>query len=575
MLGVLFDVSGSMEKAFALHYDKRSAITDDRVTRSHGIITTLNKLVSKEVVSVRPADQIFASAFGLKSSACEGVVTCDLVSMLENKYDLESFQSELRKWEKDFQMKSDAEIRRIEDGGYESLIQFSKINDASHMEPWIKRNLTKMQAAMLYDVLRKNPVATNKLKKLIPYNITYTVYQLFKGEGADHEGNEASEFALRLINGRNIKDVAKYNKGIQSHIAKKPTLTILRDNEKPKPRSIKEVSILLDHTLQENRPSSSRVHEIISSLKPYIYGRTPMVKALRDAKEIFNENNPKDNPNILFILSDGNSTDGDPLEVTKELQRNITIFTCYFTSEPIPYPKRLYNIEDPSWSDGARVMFNMSSTATNADSRISHLIDYGWELPPSGECHLFVQANSLDVVEEFCGVVSPLMYSTDALVHILGKVSLGTYINQSNENFKAPQQRYATCYANAIAAVFHLAMNRIAGREGGIPTFEQIRDSIIQEHGKTGNNTKMVLEKVCPEYGLKLCEVDEIGARQAIHKRRPVVAKFYWKDKQQKAFEDYFKKCKKGILNAKDIPCEGNYFFLFTLLASMYLHTYV
>ena len=457
------------------------------------------------------------------------------------------------------QTKSNEEKRRIADGGYERLIRFAKTENASHMEPWIRKNLTKIQAAMLYDVLRQNPTATNKLKTLIPSSITYGIYQFFNGEGADRESDEASKFALALINGKKIEDVAGYNKGIiQRHTAKKPTLTILRDNEKPKPRSIKQVSSLLDHTLKVDSPSSSQVQEIISSLKPYIYGRTPMVKALRDAEEIFDKSKPKDDPNVLFIISDGYSTDEDPLEVTKELQHKVTIFTCYFTSEPILYPKRLYYMEDPSWSDGARVMFNMSSTATNADSRISHLVDYGWELPPSGECRLFVQANSLDVVEEFCSAVSPLMYSTDALVHIIGKVSLGTYINQSNESFKAPQQKYATCYANAIAAVFHLAINRIFGWEGGIPTFIQIRERIIREYGESGSNTKMVLEKLCPEYGLQFRKVDEIGARQAIHKRRPVIAKFYWKDKQERAFRDYFKKYRKEVMHAKDILCEGN-----------------
>ena len=62
-------------------------------------------------------------------------------------------------------------------------------------------------------------------------------------------------------------------------------------------------------------------------------------------------------------------------------------------------------------------------------------------------------------------------------------------------------------------------MNRIVGREGGIPTFSEIRNHIIREYGRKPSNTKMVLEKVCPEYRLCFREIDEIGARQAINRR--------------------------------------------------------
>lgn len=36
-------------------------------------------------------------------------------------------------------------------------------------------------------------------------------------------------------------------------------------------------------------------------------------------------------------------------------------------------------------------------------------------------------------------------------------------------NLKPKVQEGKTCYANAIAAVFHLAMHCIVGRDGGIP----------------------------------------------------------------------------------------------------------
>ena len=157
----------------------------------------------------------------------------------------------------------------------------------------------------------------------------------------------------------------------------------------------------------------------------------------------------------------------------------------------------------------------------NTRAPITYLIDYGWRLPSSGESHLFVRANSLDVVEEFCKVViSQLTHGTDALVHMLGRISLATYINPQNDDFEAQEQVGGTCYVYAIAAVFHLAMHRIVGREGGIPEFEPLKDRIIQEYGKNGSNTEKVIKKLCPEYRLRYRKVDEEGARQAINGRR-------------------------------------------------------
>ena len=78
-----------------------------------------------------------------------------------------------------------------------------------------------------------------------------------------------------------------------------------------------------------------------------------MVKALKQAKEIF-DSNPEINPKVLFLLSDGKATDGDPTFIAQELQySNVTIVTCYFTSASIPNPKSLVDKEDPSWDKGA------------------------------------------------------------------------------------------------------------------------------------------------------------------------------------------------------------------------------
>jgi hypothetical protein len=190
----------------------------------------------------------------------------------------------------------------------------------------------------------------------------------------------------------------------------------------------------------------------------------------------------------------------------------------------------------------------------NTHTPISYLVDAEWKLPLSGESRLFIQANSLDVVDEFCSiVVSQLTKPCDALVHILHKVPLATYINQANANFRPKEQEEGECYAHAIATVFHLAMHRIEGREGGHPEFDKIRDRLVAEYGMEGAKTEKVLEKVCPEYRLHYHKVKEDGARKAINERRPVLARFSWHSGQIDKFDTFFENNPKGILKKSDI----------------------
>lgn len=342
--------------------------------------------------------------------------------------------------------------------------------------------------------------------------------------------------------------------------------TLQRIQHNPIPRSVQCVSKMFDNLLPSQAASASsaqseslhdQIQELIEPIKPYIYGSTPMCKALDDATAVFEERK-NTNPKILFILSDGKSTDGDPLPFARKLHDSgVTMVTCFLTSDKIQNPRRLFDSGDRFQDRGRQVMFEMSSTMKNTHTPLSYLVDAKWELPPSGESHLFVQANSLDTVNEFCRiVVSQLTKSCDALVHLLNKVDLADLINLENAEFKPKKQGGETCYANAIAAVFHLAMKRIVGRDGGVPDFKDILTGITDKYGVNGANTQKVLEEVCPKYRLHFHKVNETGARQAINHRRPVISRFRLYDEQWPKFSKFYKKTKKGILNKSDITCE-------------------
>lgn len=72
MFGVLVDVSGSMESAYALNRSN-----DANVERTHAILTTIINIVKQEVVHHDRRESIFVCAFGLSGPT----VTCDLVSL--------------------------------------------------------------------------------------------------------------------------------------------------------------------------------------------------------------------------------------------------------------------------------------------------------------------------------------------------------------------------------------------------------------------------------------------------------------------------------------------------------------
>ena len=317
------------------------------------------------------------------------------------------------------------------------------------------------------------------------------------------------------------------------------------------------------------------IQKLVDEIAPYIYGETPMCMAMEEALRIFKQVDAG-TTKVLFILSDGQSTDGDPLPIARELRAlGVYIVTCYLTSRHIDSPKCMLDDATSKWecNDDPIALFEMSSIMKNTHTPLSYLVDAGWELPPSGESRLFVQANSMDVVNELCEiVVSQLTKGCDALVDALEKLPLATYINQTNAGFIPKHQQGKTCYAHAIAATFHLAMQRIVGRDGGYPSFDTIRDRIIHEYGKKGAHTARVLEAVCPKYRLHFQKVDESGARKAINQRQPVVARFRLYPQQWEKFIAFFESTRKGILKRTDLETsECTLLIIFTQVMHVFM----
>ena len=562
MFGVLIDVSGSMETAYSL--DRSS---DDEVERIHALLTTIMNIVKREVAHHDRREDIFASAFGLQGPAQTG----DLILMLDYL--------------------ADREIRRRNDGcvgleiqheikdGYKPLIGLAIQHEAPHAEKWIRNHLSEFEAEILYRGLRFDESMIPKLLELIPSQAATTVTSGIQTtahvspakmlEGMmNFTGLSWFVSPATVTNMFPSNPVANFvDKNVDEAVHRSEAYKLARKIiDCPKARPVQQVSKMIDDLLRSEGSSSmscssslhDRIREIIEPIKPHIYGGTPMCAALNNAKDALMETST--NQKVLFILSDGESGDGDPRPIAEVLRKfDVTIVTCFLTSDPIIEPRRLFDEPDPSWSTrgGRLVLFEMSSCMENTHTPISYLVDANWELPPSGVSRLFIQANRLDVVNEFCKiVVSQMEKDCDALTHILEKVPLAKYINQKIAKIVPPKQEFETCYANAIATVFHLAIHRIVGREGGYPTFEEIRQCLVDAHGTEGADSEKVLEKVCPLYHLHFEEIDETHARQAINERRPVVVTFYLYKKQWDNFRSFYDYTPKGILTKNDVVGE-------------------
>ena len=292
-----------------------------------------------------------------------------------------------------------------------------------------------------------------------------------------------------------------------------------------------------------------RVDELLEAVKPFIYGTTPLMQAMRHSMDLFSHSEFANHKKLLFILSDGQPTDGWDPPVQELSDLGVTIVSCLITREGLSDPRHLYSLLDESWEEPAKFMFKMSSTITTQKIPRTLFLKKGWKIDiENNETRLFFHVNHADVIKDVCDMAKKGVLSQDVLSDLLSSVDLDVYINQANDSFGAKRQHGGTCYANASAAVMHLAMQRIIGRDGGYPDFFDLREKLIAKYGREGASTKEVLKEICPEYRLQCQTVDAIGAMEAISAKRPVVVTFQLTGAQWDQFEKFYDETPRGIL---------------------------
>ena len=178
----------------------------------------------------------------------------------------------------------------------------------------------------------------------------------------------------------------------------------------------------------------------------------------------------------------------------------VQIISCYVTQKHIDNPRQLFSTKRTDWDKATNFMFNISSGIKIQEIPPTVFIKKNWNVEETHNItKLFVQINHPDLLREVTDLTRNVITSKDALVDVLVSINLDCYINRTIKEMAPKLQVGGTCYASAVAAVLHLAMHRIEGRDGGYPEFEDLKNKIIGIYGEEGAKTKIVLEQMCPE----------------------------------------------------------------------------
>ena len=312
--------------------------------------------------------------------------------------------------------------------------------------------------------------------------------------------------------------------------------------------SVQSASEILLSSTGKKECDKERVDELLDAIEPYIYGGPPLIQAMRHSVDLFSHSEFANHKKLLFILSDGQPTDGWDPPVEELSYLGVTIVSCFITHEGLSDPRHLYSHQDESWGAAAKFMFNMSSIVTTQNIPRTMFLKKGWKIDiENNETRLFFNLHP-DVIKDVCDMIREGVLSQDVLSDLLTSVDLDLYINYLNDSFGAKKQQGKTCCAHASTAVMHLAMKRIIGRDGGYPEFYDLRDRLIAKYDKHGVSTEKVLKEICLEYRLQCQTVDATGAMEAISAKRPVVATFHLTGAQWDQFRKFYDENPRGIL---------------------------
>ena len=150
-----------------------------------------------------------------------------------------------------------------------------------------------------------------------------------------------------------------------------------------------------------------QIHSGIWDQRLDLFGDTPICGGLNAVeKQFLTEFNGYDGTpqSALFLLSDGKSSDGDPVETCLRITSLGTIVCCcYLTSSDMPQTKQLYAEPQADWPEGARTLFRCATVLSEDALFLEPLRSRGWNATEGDR--LFALMNHSSLISEFMGLI--------------------------------------------------------------------------------------------------------------------------------------------------------------------------
>lgn len=385
LLGLAVDVSGSMEQSIRNQDDQN----DNGFKAFRSSLKDLSKKVKREIEArqkegIIVSVDVFAQAFGLKE-----VENCDLLTLIE-------FGQELAETPKS-QVSTRSNRSSNPYHELEDIARENGVTDIPGFSSWIEATLpSREKANHLVVVLNENPRLAAHICKKLPSNFFESVGRFFAGmvTGKDDRLEKAAKLACEIANASSQKEIRQI---VIREVGSQLGNELARRGNSLEP--LEKVADLLESKEDE-----------IEDLEILIYGNTPMCSALQVIQQRFRielAKLPQNTISVLFILSDGEPTDGNPMPFANQLKGTGTyIVSCFLTNQNIIDPRKLFDEVSYEWGRGARLMFDMASKVDRDSVFVESLIERRWKVPLHPK--LFVQANHTDLLNEFTQIIVSL-----------------------------------------------------------------------------------------------------------------------------------------------------------------------
>ena len=189
-----------------------------------------------------------------------------------------------------------------------------------------EKTFAKGAVGMLGSAFTYSLSASNPIFGLASLYLSYKTYKATERKIDDKENEEV------------VKEIIEQLKRCIKHKLEKPLNSFDWNKKNYEEKSAKDVLKSIK-SLRENVPIRNNSN-LMDTFSNYIYENTPLKEAMNKAIEIVKKDS-KETIKIIVILSDGESTDGNPNDLKYLLpEKNTYIVTFYFTSEKVDFPKQ-------------------------------------------------------------------------------------------------------------------------------------------------------------------------------------------------------------------------------------------